>query len=180
MSTGTRLYVYQCPICFEVNENVSVASHYPIRRGEKRYFCKICRAILKSGDTKKKTEPKICVTCGKEFFTWKRDVKKCKGCRIKERIELRADRQRIDNIGEVRIDKNYIPARSFSRLQSKTGCVLKRVYGGVSRCAKYETCANKNICLMEIPTNWSGFTADCAGYKITIRDHYGNPVLNGG
>ncbi len=178
MSKGIRLYTYQCPLCFEVNNNTSVASHYEIRRDEKRPFCKACRGILRSGDTKKKTEPKTCETCGKDFFTWKRDVKKCKGCRVKERISLRVGRERIKNAGELRIDEDYVPALSYAHLQSKTGCALKRVYNGVSRCKKYETCCNKKICLMEIPTNWEGFTSDCKGYKIVLLDHYGDPVVD--
>jgi len=120
------------------------------------------------------------MVCGKEFFTWKRDVKKCKGCRVKERIELREGRKRINNAGEVRIDKDYVPAMSFANLKSKTGCALKRVFDGISRCAKYETCANKNICMMEIPTNWAGFTSDCKGYKMKLLDHFGDPVLEDG
>lgn len=120
---------------------------------------------------------KICIICGRIFETDQGKQQICKqwetnysrdACHIAySRMYYHKNKVRRTKRIQGRKCYTNLP-NSSDRFTMPSGCTIKP--GNEERCAGWATCANRRSCLMALPDNWLGFTAEnTCGYKEEIK-----------
>ncbi len=172
------VYPYQCPICWGM---VTRSALKYSSDGKSRVICKDCRAVLNiktNADKQNAPSYQRCEDCGREFSVEQGVLQryrkssngktKCKKCKLLDRIKLREGRE--NRAAELEAERGKLHSEYCNEVYTftcRTGCLLTRKYGETSaeRCGKFTECANKSVCLSEIPAAWDGFSSDYAGFK---------------